>query len=105
MAVTRKVCIFAVDNRVLNPKQSIMDIQELTVDEQTTVFTPAQLHLLKLFSFMKSEEQLDEMKQVLCDYYFKKVEEGMAELEAKGLWGREQSEAIMKEHLRTPYVY
>ena len=82
-----------------------MDSQKLSNEEQTTVFTPAQLHLLKMFSFMKSEEQLDEMKQVLCDYYFKKVEEGIAELEAQGLWGREQSEAVMKEHLRTPYVY
>ena len=51
---------------------------------------------------MKSDEQLDEMKQVLCDYYFKKVEEGMAELEVQGLWGREQMEEVMKEHLRTP---
>ena len=82
-----------------------MDAQKLNNEEQTTVFTPAQLHLLKLFSFVKSEEQLDEMKQVLCEYYFKKVEEEIAELEEKGLWGREQSEAVMKEHLRTPYVY
>ena len=61
-----------------------MDAQQLANENQTTVFTPAQLHLLKMFSFMKSDEQLDEMKQVLCDYYFKKVEEGMAELEAQG---------------------
>ena len=82
-----------------------MDAQKLTNENQTTVFTPAQLHLLKMFSFMKSDEQLDEMKQVLCDYYFKKVEEGMDELEAQGLWGQEQMEEVMKEHLRTPYVY
>ena len=82
-----------------------MDTLKSLNEAQSTVFTPAQLHFLTRFSFVKSEEQLDEMKQVLCDYYFKKVEEGMAELEAQGLWGREQSEAVMKEHLRTPYVY
>jgi hypothetical protein len=44
-------------------------------------------------------------ERTLADYYAKKVDEGIAELEAKGLWGREQSEAVMKEHLHTPYVY
>lgn len=40
-----------------------------------------------------------------ADYYAKKVDAGIAELEEQGLWGREQSEAVMKEHLRTPYIY
>lgn len=73
--------------------------------ESATVFTPAQQHLLRMFSFMKNEDQIMELKRVLADYYFEQVEKGMAELEAQGLWGREQCEAVAKEHLRTPYVY
>lgn len=70
---------------------------------QATVFNPAQLFLLEMFSHVTTEEQLREIKDVLADYFAKKVDEGIAELERQGLWGREQSEAVMKEHLRTPY--
>ena len=76
-----------------------------TATAQPTVFNQAQLYLLEMFSRVKTEEQLWEIKDVLADYYAKKVDEGFAELEAQWLWGREQMEEVMKEHLRTPYVY
>ena len=66
---------------------------------------PVQLHLLRMFSYMGSEAQLKKLKQVLSDYYFNEVEKDMANLESQGLWGREQSDAVMNEHLRTPYIY
>lgn len=69
--------------------------------EPSTVFNPMQLQLLRMFSYVKTEEQ----KNALSDYFFHKVEEGMDNLEAIGQWGREKEEAVMKEHLRTPYVY
>jgi hypothetical protein len=72
---------------------------------QTAALNPIQLHLLRMFSYMDSEAQLKNLKQVLSDYYFNEVEKGMANLESQGLWGREQSDAVMNEHLRTPYVY
>ena len=64
-----------------------------------------QLHLLRMFSYMDSETQLKNLKKVLADYYFNEVEKGMAELEEQGRWGREESDAVMNEHLRTPYLY
>lgn len=64
-----------------------------------------QLHLLRMFSYMDSDAQLKNLKQVLADYYFNEVEKGMAKLEEQGHWGREQSDAVMNEHLRTPYLY
>ena len=72
---------------------------------QTTALNPIQLHLLRMFSYMNSEAQLTNLKQVLAEYYFNEVEKGMANLESKGLWGREQSDEVMNEHLRTPYVF
>ena len=44
-------------------------------------------------------------KSALSDYFFKRVEEGMDELEDSGLWSQEKSDEIMKKHLHTPYVY
>lgn len=72
---------------------------------QTAALNSIQLHLLRMFSYMDSEAQLKNLKQVLSDYYFNEVEKGMANLESQGLWGREQSDAVMNEHLRTPYIY
>ena len=70
-----------------------------------TVFNPTQQHLLMMFSFMRSDDQLMELKKVLADYNFQQVEKGMAELEAQGLWGKKECEETASEHLRTPYVY
>ena len=37
---------------------------------EATVFNPIQLHLLKMFSRIDSEQELKEVQQVLSDYYF-----------------------------------
>lgn len=79
--------------------------REGIVGEQATVLNPIQLHLLRMFSYIDSENQLKGLKKVLAEYYFKEVEKGMASLESQGLWGEEQSREVMNEHLRTPYVY
>ena len=64
-----------------------------------------QLQLLKMFSYVRTDEQMKEIKAALCDYFFKKVEEGMDTLCEQGEWSSEKEEAILKEHLHTPYIY
>ena len=80
-------------------------MKENTTEGRTNELNSIQLHLLRMFSYMKSDEQLKALKKVLADYYFNEVEKGMANLESQGLWGREKSDEVTKEHLRTPYVY
>ena len=70
---------------------------------EATVFNPIQLHLLQMFSYMKSEKELEEMKQVLSDYYFQKVEKRAAELYKDKGWTQETLDAMANEHLRVPY--
>ena len=82
-----------------------MIMQNETDQNEATVFNPMQLQLLRMFSYVKTERQMKEIKSALSDYFFKRVEEGMDELEASGLWSQEKSDEIMKEHLHTPYVY
>lgn len=72
---------------------------------EATVFNPMQLQLLRMFSYVRSDSQLREIKKVLSDYFFNKVEEGMDALWESGEWLEEKNEAIMKEHLRTPYIH
>ena len=64
---------------------------------------PTQLHLLKMFSFAKNEESLEEIKLALTAYFAKRVEDDMDALWESGEWNQEKNEAILKEHLRTPY--
>lgn len=70
---------------------------------ETTVFNPIQLHLLKMFSRMNSEQELKELQQVLSEYYFRKVEEQSAKIYEEQGWTPEKLEAMAKEHFRTPY--
>lgn len=76
-----------------------------TYQEKATAFNPMQLQLLRMFSYVKTEEQLKEIKAALCDFFFKRVEEGMDRLTEQGEWSQEKEEVILTEHLRTPYKY
>ena len=71
---------------------------------EATVFNPTQLHLLKMFSYAKSEEALLEIKKALSVYFAQKVEEDMDALWDEGLWSQEKNETVLEEHLRTPYA-
>ena len=73
--------------------------------ENGIVLTPIQQRILTTFSHIKSDEELNDVRKIISDYYFEQVEKGMAELEAKGQWSKEICEEIAKEHLRTPYIY
>jgi len=75
---------------------------EATVAHQPLNAT--QLHLLKLFSYKKTEESLQELKSVLLDFYQKKLDE---ETER---WWQENNMTVEKfeemfsnAHYRTPY--
>ncbi|MBR5958658.1 MAG: hypothetical protein IKZ99_09870 [Salinivirgaceae bacterium] len=70
---------------------------------EATVFNPTQLHLLKMFSRLDSEQDLKEVQQVLSDYYFKKVEKRAAEISKEKKWTPEMLETMANEHFRTPY--
>ena len=74
------------------------------VNNESTVFNPMQLQLLRMFSYVKTENQMREIKAALSEYFFHKVEEGMDALVESGEWSREKSMAVMKEHLHTPHL-
>ena len=42
---------------------------------QPTVFNPAQIYLLEVFSSIKSDEELNDIKQLVADYYAKRLDE------------------------------
>ena len=64
---------------------------------------PTQLHLLKMFSFSKTEKSLENIKDALMHYFAKNVDDAMDELWEAGKWDNQKNETVLKEHLRTPY--
>ncbi|MDR2204848.1 MAG: hypothetical protein LBE36_01635 [Flavobacteriaceae bacterium] len=56
---------------------------------------PTQLHLLRMFSFTKTEKTLQDLKKLLRDFYIQQVEK---EIDKYPI-----SDEILNEHLRTPY--
>ena len=44
-----------------------------------------------------------DQKNRLTAYFAQRVEEDMDKLWDEGLWDQDKNEAILKEHLRTPY--
>ena len=65
----------------------------------------AQMEFLQLLGRIKTEEELSELRKVVCGYYARKIDEEMDQLWAEGKWDNEKNEAVLKEHLRTPYKY
>ena len=68
-----------------------------------STMNPIQLHLLRMFSYNKDEVSLNELKEVLFNYYCQKMNE-----EGKRIWqeqnmNNEMIHNLLNTHLRTPY--
>lgn len=70
---------------------------------ETRTINPVQLHLLEMFKYCKSEQTVSEMKDVLADFYAKKVQKEADRLWNEGKLNGEAIEQILQEHWRTPY--
>ncbi|WP_251624114.1 dephospho-CoA kinase [Odoribacter lunatus] len=70
---------------------------------ETTVFNPAQLQLLKMMSFVKTSEALDQLKQVISDFFAKQAQEEINHLWETGELNDEKIESFRQLHERTPY--
>ena len=73
------------------------------INNSMTTFNPTQVHLLKMFSYAKTEQALDDVRRGLVAYFAQRVDEGMGQLWNEGKWSQEINEAVLDEHLRTSY--
>ena len=67
-----------------------------------TIFNPAQLHLLEMFNYCKTEKSMQELKDVLADYYAKKMQEEADRLWDSGELNEEAIERMLNEHWTLP---
>ena len=82
-----------------------LNIKYRYIMEQVIGLNAAQMDFLQLLAHIKTTEELEELSQVVSDYYARKAEEGMNRLWETGQWSKEKDEEVMRTHLRTPYKY
>lgn len=70
---------------------------------ERTVFNAAQLQILEMMSHVKSDNSLDEIKEILSQYFARKAEEAIDKLWDEDKINDEVIEQWKNEHMRTPY--
>ena len=73
--------------------------REYATEKTSVGLNPAQLHVLKMLSFVKTEETFQDLKKVLRKFYIYQVEKDAEKYWNKGII----SDDLLHEHLRTPY--
>lgn len=63
----------------------------------------AQLQILDMMSFIKSEETLKELKHIISDFFARQAQEEINRLWESGDLNKEKVESFRKLHERTPY--
>ncbi len=66
---------------------------------KTTALNPAQIQLLKMFEWNRSEEGLNELKDILFKYYNKKMNDSLNGLWDSGKLNQERLDEINKMDL------
>ena len=67
-----------------------------------SVFNPIQLHILEMFNYCKTDESMEELKNVLSDFYAQKVQEEADRLWSSGELNNDAIERILNEHWTMP---
>ncbi|MBQ6096429.1 MAG: hypothetical protein IJK99_01665 [Bacteroidales bacterium] len=71
--------------------------------EQSMELNRAQLGILRLLGRMNTLEKVEELRQVISNYYAQKATDAMDKLWDSGAWNEDKNESVLNEHLRTPY--
>ena len=68
-----------------------------------TVLNEAQMSILRLLGSMNTVEEVDELRQVICDYYARRVDEEVDKLWENGTLNEAKVESFRSLHERTTY--
>lgn len=67
---------------------------------EQTALNPAQMRILHMMSYIKTPQELNNLEEVLTQYFAKKVDEGIDELCDNGSISLDTIEEWGNEHLR-----
>ena len=75
------------------------------MEAKKTIFTSAQLHILEMMKYFKTDSAILELQEVIASHYARKVQEEADRLWDEGVLDAEAIEKLDQEHLRTPYIH
>lgn len=70
---------------------------------EATVFNPAQIELLHMMSFVKTDQSMRELKNVIARYFAQKARREMEHMWETGEMNEAKFNAFRDLHERTPY--
>ena len=68
-----------------------------------TIFTPAQIEVLNAMSYLRTDEELKDLKQAISNFFFERADKEMERLWEEGVWNEKTLEDLKTAHYRTPY--
>ena len=71
---------------------------------QISPLSPAQVNILDMMSFIKTSKALDELNDVLANYFAQRLDEEINNLWANGTLTEEKVESFRQLHERTAYT-
>lgn len=71
---------------------------------QISPLSPAQVNILDMMSFIKTSKALDELNDVLANYFAQRLDEEISNLWANGTLTEEKVESFRQLHERTAYT-
>lgn len=74
-----------------------------TRNMEATTLNSAQLMILESFASAKSQEETDELMDMLRDFYARRLDKELERLWDEGILNQEKLDELGKQHLRTPY--
>lgn len=63
----------------------------------------AQIMILESFASVKTQEEMDELMDMLRGYYAKKLDKELERLWNEGILDQKKLDELSEQHLRTPY--
>ncbi len=63
----------------------------------------AQIMILESFASVKTQEEMDELMDMLRGYYAKKLDRELERLWNEGILDQKKLDELSEQHLRTPY--
>ncbi len=74
--------------------QAVESIRNVMNTVRPTVFNTAQLYLLDVFSHIKSDEELNDIKDIISEYYAKRLNRHLEKLWDKGILDQKRLDEI-----------
>lgn len=72
--------------------------------KQKVHLTPFQIQMLELVSHVTSQQEMDDIRRLLAQYFAKRAEQEIDRLWDEGVINDEVIEGWKTEHMRTPYL-